>query len=61
MLLQTDDCEPTEIFRDHSDVAATKPGRLETLKQMFDDLQNAQNEEQTLQMKCDANRGGLYE
>ena len=48
---QTDDCEPTEIFRDHSDVAANKPGRLETLKQMFNELQEMQNEEQTLQMK----------
>ena len=52
LLPQTDDCEPTEIFRDHADVAATKPGRLEALQHMFDELQNAQNEEQKLQLKC---------
>lgn len=35
---QTDDCEPTEIMRDHQDVAMKEPGRWEKMKAIRDEL-----------------------
>jgi hypothetical protein len=35
---QTDDCETTEIMRDHQDVAMRKPGRWEQMTILLDDI-----------------------
>ena len=35
---QTDDCEPTEIMRDHQDVAMKEPGRWEKMKAIREEL-----------------------
>lgn len=39
---QTDDCETSEIMRDHSDVAQTVPGRMERMNQLRSDITDAQ-------------------
>jgi hypothetical protein len=35
---QTDDCEATEIMRDHQDVAMEKPGRWEEMTELLDEI-----------------------
>ena len=48
---QTDDCEATEIMRDHSDVAGTVPGRLEKMQQLFDELTAVGSQEEGLSIE----------
>ena len=40
---QTDDVEPTEIYRDHADVADRVPGRLEKIRGLVNDLDKLQH------------------
>jgi hypothetical protein len=50
---QTDDCEPTEIMRDHADVAARVPGRLEKMQALFDQLSAVQGSGDALDLEYD--------
>jgi hypothetical protein len=57
---QTDDCEATEIMRDHHDVASSKPGRWEKMVLLQEkisgvdrELFELQQEEEDLKSACD--------
>jgi hypothetical protein len=41
---QTDECEPTEIMRDHQDVASSKPGRWETMTKLLGNINRVEQE-----------------
>jgi len=41
---QTDDCEATEIMRDHADVAQSVPGRWEQMNKILTEISNLENE-----------------
>ena len=47
---QTDDCEATEIMRDHADVASRTPGRLEDMQAIADKIREAQRKMNELAM-----------
>lgn len=50
---QTDDVEPTEIWRDHSDVAYSKPGRGESLCTLFESLAGCERRQKELDAEKD--------
>ena len=55
---QTDDCEPTEIFRDHVDVVKEKPGRYETLQKLFKALHEVEIQTAKRRKNCSSYYGG---
>lgn len=50
---QTDDCEATEIMRDHQEVAATLPGRWERMTALLDGIGDVERELLELQQAED--------
>jgi hypothetical protein len=50
---QTDDCEPSEIWRDHEDVAARVPGRHARMKELHEALEQATQEQSKLDNERD--------
>ena len=50
---QTDDCEPSEIWNDHKDVAKHVPGRYEQMERLCTEMEQLRSEENTLCSKQD--------
>uniref|UniRef100_A0A7S4QET7 Dynamin N-terminal domain-containing protein n=1 Tax=Ditylum brightwellii TaxID=49249 RepID=A0A7S4QET7_9STRA len=56
---QTDDCETTEIMRDHSDVAKSVPGRWERMTELLGKISDLESEISKLDQEEEALKEGL--